>query len=515
MSDTPTARANIGALLPRHARYRPGDTAVVFEGERLTFGQLNGRVNRLANGLLAAGLAKGDKVATVLHNCLELYALYWAVAKTGTVVVPLSPLLNASGMSSLIAGSDAVLVLSEEEFADVLDGVRDELSGVGEDRWVLVGGARPGWRGLDHVLAEASEGEPPEAAIVGGDMYNIIFSSGTTGEPKGIVHTHDVRSAYCTILSTAFRMTPESVVLHAGSIIFNGAFLTMMPAMHVGAKFVLRRHFDVEDYIAVVEREGVTHVALVPSQIVALLDSPNFNKRRLSSLEMLCNVGAPVLKAHKERVAELLPGRFHDLYGQAEGFIGILDKYDYPAKPLSVGVPVPFYEMRITDDDGNEAATGEVGEICGRGPFVMPGYYKRPDLTRNVLKDGWLHTGDLGYVDGDGYLYVVDRKKDMLISGGVNVYPKDIEEIVVQHPAVRDATVFGIPDDKWGEVPIAAVVLIAADAVGPKDLMEWINGRVQAKFQRVREVVVLDDFPRNAAGKTLKRVIREDYMARQ
>ena len=269
-------------------------------------------------------------------------------------------------------------LISEEEFADVLNGVRDELSGVGEDRWVLVGGARPGWRGLDHVLAEASEGEPPEAAIVGGDMYNIIFSSGTTGEPKGIVHTHDVRSAYCTILSTAFRMTPESVVLHAGSIIFNGAFLTMMPAMHVGAKFVLRRHFDVEDYIAAVEREGVTHVALVPSQIVALLDSPNFNERRLGSLEMLCNVGAPVLKAHKERVAELLPGRFHDLYGQAEGFIGILDKFDYPAKPLSVGVPVPFYEMRIADDDGNEAATGEVGEICGRGPFVMPGYVQAP-----------------------------------------------------------------------------------------------------------------------------------------
>ena len=504
---------NIGAILPRHARYRPDDPAVVFEGERLSFGEFNKRVNRLANGLLGAGIAKGDKVATVLHNCLDLYALYWAVAKTGAVVVPLSPLLNASGLVSLIAGSDAVMVLSEDAFADSLDGVRDRLPDIGGDRWVMVGGARPGWRALEAVVATASEDEPPEAAIAGGDMYNIIFSSGTTGEPKGIVHTHDVRSAYCIILSAAYRMTPESVVLHAGSIIFNGAFLTMMPAMHVGAKFVLQRRFDVEDYIAAVEREGVTHVALVPSQIVALLDSPNFNEQRLGSLEMLCNVGAPILKVHKERVAELLPGRFHDLYGQAEGFIGILDKYDYPAKPDSVGVPVPFYEMRVTDDDGNHVAAGEVGEICGRGPFVMAGYYKRPDLTNEVLKDGWLHTGDLGYVDGDGYLYVVDRKKDMLISGGVNVYPKDIEEIVVQHPAVRDAAVFGVPDDRWGEVPIAAVVLNAADAVDSEELAEWINGRVQAKFQRVREVAVLADFPRNAAGKTMKRLIREEYQA--
>ena len=435
------------------------------------------------------------------------------MAKTGAVVVPLSPLLNAPGLRSLIAGSDAVMVLSEEAFAGTLDSVRARLPGVGEDRWVLVGGARPGWRPLEDMLA-VSEAEPPAAAIAGGDMYNIIFSSGTTGEPKGIVHTHDVRSAYCTILSAAYRMTPESVVLHAGSIIFNGAFLTMMPAMHVGAKFVLQRRFDVEDYIAAVEREGVTHVALVPSQIVALVESPNFNERRLGSLQMLCNVGAPVLKAHKERVAELLPGRFHDLYGQAEGFIGILDKYDYPAKPDSVGVPVPFYEMRVADGDGNEVAPGEVGEICGRGPFVMAGYYKRADLTQEALKGGWLHTGDLGYVDGDGYLYVVDRKKDMLISGGVNVYPKDIEEIVVQHPAVRDAAVFGVPDDRWGEVPVAAVVLNRVDAVDPEDLVEWINGCVQAKFQRVREVAVLGDFPRNAAGKTLKRLIREDYLAR-
>jgi acyl-CoA synthetase (AMP-forming)/AMP-acid ligase II len=176
-----------------------------------------------------------------------------------------------------------------------------------------------------------------------------------------------------------------------------------------------------------------------------------------------------------------------------------------------VGVPTPFSDMKILDESGNEAAAGVVGEICGRGPMLMPGYYKRPDLTAAAVKDGWLHSGDLGYVDDDGFLYLVDRMKDMIISGGVNVYPRDIEEIVVQHPAVQEAAIFGIPHDKWGETPLAAVVLHRPGEISPEELRSWINERVAAKFQRVHDVVILDEFPRNAAGKTLKRVMREVY----
>jgi acyl-CoA synthetase (AMP-forming)/AMP-acid ligase II len=174
-----------------------------------------------------------------------------------------------------------------------------------------------------------------------------------------------------------------------------------------------------------------------------------------------------------------------------------------------VGVPPAHYEMRILDDENREVPTGEVGEICGRGPLMMPGYYKRPDLTAKAIVDGWLHSGDLGYVDADGFLHLVDRKKDMIISGGVNVYPRDIEEIIVQHPAVVEVAVFGIEDPKWGETPVAAVVV--RKAVDRVELTEWINARVGAKFQRVSDVMVLEDFPRNIAGKTLKRVLREQY----
>jgi acyl-CoA synthetase (AMP-forming)/AMP-acid ligase II len=210
-------------------------------------------------------------------------------------------------------------------------------------------------------------------------------------------------------------------------------------------------------------------------------------------------------------LTRLLPDRFYELYGLTEGFMTVLDKNDYAAKPASVGVPPPFLEMRILDPDGNEVPPGEVGEICGRGPHLMPGYYKRPDLTGQAIIDGWLHTGDLGYVDDDGFLYLVDRMKDMIISGGVNVYPRDIEEVVVQHPQVREAAVFGLAHDKWGETPVAAVILHRPGSLGADELKQWVNQRVAAKFQRLSDVILMEDFPRNVAGKTLKREMRKVF----
>ena len=417
---------NIGMLLPRHARYRPGHRAIVFGDERLSFRAFNRRVNRLANALLEAGVGKGDKVATLLPNCMEILELYWAVAKTGAVVVPLSPLLKPAGLRGLLAASDAVMVVTNQAFAGTVDEVRAELPAIAAERYFVVDGDCPGFRAYAELVGGAAETEPPAAGLEGADPYNIIYSSGTTGEPKGIVHTHAVRANYCTVLASAFRMTPESVALHAGSVVFNGAFALFLPTMFVGATFVLHRQFDPEAFIRAIEAETVTHVMLVPSQIVALLNSPAFSVDAVSSLEMLCTVGAPLHLEHKQRLIELLPGRFHELYGLTEGFATLLDKTDVDAKPGSVGVPLPFSEMRIVDDDGADVAPGEVGEIVGRGPILMPGYYKRPDLTAEAVRNGWLHSGDLGKVDEDGSLYLVDRKKDMIISGGVNVYPKDI-----------------------------------------------------------------------------------------
>jgi acyl-CoA synthetase (AMP-forming)/AMP-acid ligase II len=503
---------NLGMLFTRHARYRPEHTAVVFGNQRLTHSQFNQNINKLANAMLKLGVEKGSKVATVLPNCLELLETYWAAAKIGAVVVPMSTLLMEGALRSLLKDAGAQIVITNQTFADIIKKIQPDFPDLRPDCCLLTDASNTDGFQDYHALKDAeSAGEPKSPKVQGSDPFNIMYSSGTTGLPKGIIHTHDIRLAYGTSFATAFRIAPESVTLHAGAIVFNGAFVDLMPTVYQGATYVLMPQFDPVQYIECIDKEKVTHVMMVPAQIIAMLNAPNFDPEKLASLEMILALGAPLHLEHKETLNRLLPGRFYELYGLTEGFVTVLDKLDYSRKPASVGIPLPLFDMKIVDDAGNELPTNQVGEICGKGPILMPGYYQRPDLTEKAIVDGWLHSGDLGYVDDDGFLYLVDRKKDMIISGGVNVYPRDIEEVIVQHPDVNEVAVFGVSDEKWGEVPFATVTLVPGGEITEQALVEWTNLRVGAKFQRVAGIKIIEDFPRNVAGKTLKRELREIF----
>ena len=499
----------IGSLLGHWARYHPGKTTLVCGGERTSFARHHERVMRCAGALRALGLRRGDAIATFMGNCAELVELYRACALAGLVCVPISPLLQAAGVAVVLRDSGAAAVFSQPSLRPVLDALRDEFPQLAADRWVMTGPA-VGYAQYAALTAQAlqfDEVEPVDAET----PFNIMYSSGTTGAPNGIVLTHRIRTAYALQFAAAFAVRTDSVVMHAGSLVFNGAFTTLMPAWLQGCTYVLCTRFAAEDFIETVRRESVTHVMLVPSQIAAILTAPNFSRAALASLKMVCSLGAPLPHEHRQRLQDVLPGAVYELYGLTEGFATVLDGADTAAHPGTVGIPLPFHELRIVDDDGRELPPGRVGEIAGRGPLLMPGYHRQPELTGRAIVEGWLRTGDLGFVDTAGFLHLVDRAKDMIISGGVNVYPRDIEEVACRHPAVLEAAVFGVPDPKWGERPVAAVLLRPGASVDAQALCTWINTNVAARFQRVHEVTICAEFPRNVAGKTLKRELRERW----
>jgi acyl-CoA synthetase (AMP-forming)/AMP-acid ligase II len=423
---------------------------------------------------------------------------------------------------NLLNNADVRLLFLTAALMDEIGDRGDEIENISAENYIQVDTGQNESSSYSSFVSGHSSSPPTFPNMQQEDLFNIVYSSGTTGLPKGIMHSHLVRSHYGSHFAASFRMTPESVVLHTGSIVFNGAFVTLMPCFFLGARYILHPHFDVEAMIETVHREKVTHIMMVPAQIIALLQSPNFSPQKMQSLEMLLTIGAPLQQHYKEAVNDLIPGRFYELYGLTEGFVTILDRDDFNQQSGSVGCPPPGYDMRIVGDDGEDLEPGEIGEIVGRGPALSPGYYKQAELTRKTFRDGWLYSGDLGYLDEAGFLYLAGRKKELIISGGVNVYPQDIEEIASAHEQILEVAVFGVESAKWGETPVAAVVLQAGSELDADDLREWINSRVEARFQKISDVIIVNQMPRNVAGmprnvagKTLKNELKENYLANQ
>jgi acyl-CoA synthetase (AMP-forming)/AMP-acid ligase II len=500
-------------LWASHARFRADKTALVCGPERLSWGELNRRCNRVANALLDAGAGKPASIAVLMNNSVDTAVVMLGIAKAGACLVPISTMLTPAQVATMLSDSGASVLFASGATRALADAAIQQLND-GRDHLLICSGEAVGpWRSLDDWLRGAGENEPAVRYDLGDD-FNIIYSSGTTGTPKGIVQTHRARQHWSYSNALELRMDPTSVALATTSLYSNGTWFMLLPPLFVGGTVIVMESFSPEAFLELVAREGVTHTFMVPTQYIGVLESPALDGADLSSLRYMLSAGSPLRQDTKDAILERLGTGLFELYGFTEGFATIC-RPEQQHKRGSVGTPVLGFDLRIVDEDGRELPANEAGEIVGYVGGLMKHYHRREDATeaaiwRDERGRSFLRSGDIGKLDEDGFLYILDRKKDMIISGGFNVFPRDIEEVLGAHPEVSDVTVIGIPDPRWGETPLALVIPVAAAQPDPAALLTWANERL-AKQQRLKAVELRESFPRNALGKVIKRELREPY----
>jgi acyl-CoA synthetase (AMP-forming)/AMP-acid ligase II len=506
MFDMPPA--SLTRIWATHARFAPERPAVICGAHTLSWGDFDRRTNRVANMLLGAGVERGAPVALLMANSIDMLLVMFGIVKAGACMVPASGLLAPAQLKTLILDSGARILFVSQVHEPLL-----RAAGLPADiRCIPIGFDAEGWQRGDALLTEAAEtdsGIDPAP----GDRFNIIYSSGTTGLPKGIVQSHAARTHFAWSNALELGMGGDTVALVTTALYSNGTMFMVLPPLLVGGTVVILEQFTPAACLAAIERHRVTHVFLVPTQCIVTLDDPALGRHDLSSLQALLSAGSPLREDTREAVAHRITPRVYELYGFSEGFATMRKPAHRPTRPGAVGRPVIGFDMRIVGADDRECGIGEVGEVCGAGSGMMLGYHNRPDLDaeiswRDLRGRTFLRSGDLGYVDAEGFLHIVDRKKDMILSGGFNIFPADLEGVIGQHPDVQDVTVIGIPHPKWGETPLALV--IPRGAASAVELLEWANARL-AKTQRLSGLEFRSEFPRNALGKVLKRELRESH----
>ncbi|WP_407291605.1 class I adenylate-forming enzyme family protein [Stutzerimonas zhaodongensis] len=500
--------AAIPDLIAYWASQRPDQAALIQDERRLSYAELDGVMSRVAAALQRDGIQPGDVLAICAYNAIEYAVVFLGALRAGVAVAPLAPSASPESLLTMLADAAPRLLFVDANAAEHLASVAT---------WVPCPVLRldlPTEQGLSAWLSDAA---PEPVAIQPGWAFNIIYSSGTTGEPKGIVQSHAMRWAHVR-RSAAYGYGDNATTLISTPLYSNTTLVAFLPTLAMGSSVVLMSKFDAGEYLHLAERHEVTHTMLVPVQYQRLMAREDFEQYDLSRFRYKMCTSAPFGAALKADVLARWPGGLIDTYGMTEGGgTCILAAHEHPDKLHTVGRPAEGHDIRIIDDEGNELPEGAIGEIVGHSPAMMTGYLNKPDKTAEAewfdpAGKRFIRTGDIGRFDADGFLTLVDRKKDMIISGGFNLYPSDLEAILREHPAIADVAVVGVPSTRWGETPVAFVVLGKGHPEASDTLLDWFNSRV-GKTQRLARLKLTDELPRSAIGKVLKRELRDRYLA--
>jgi fatty-acyl-CoA synthase len=510
MTLAPAMQANMNwfTVLAHHATNTPDKAITVFEGRTTTYGEMATGAVALASGLSEQGVRRGDVVALLSYNCPEFLETVFAANYLGAIAMPINWRLAAPEVRYLLEHSGARALVCGEPLLDLANEATKGIESTLVRASVSPSGV-PGWTSLADLCATPGRVEPAPAAA--DDVHRLMYTSGTTGRPKGVMISHANLAWKNLAHIIEFGFTSSDLGLACGPLYHVGALdLTTTSLIAAGATTIIHRSFEASDVVHELERSRVTTVWLAPAMVNAIVALPDIEQHDLSSVRVVINGGEKMPIPLIERIQRTFPSAwFADAYGLTETVSGdtFLDRHNLVSKLGSVGRPCLYLELDIWDERGRSLPAGERGEIVIRGPKVFKGYWRDPDATAAAFDGGWFHTGDVGIRDDDGYLYIVDRFKDMIVSGGENIASSEVERVLYEHTSVLEAAVVGRPDNRWGEVPVAFVVLRPDGAATADVLLEHCRTQL-ARFKVPKEIKFLDALPRNPSGKVLKRELR-------